>query len=245
MTLQNRAFDAGSDLRGATYHPAANGRVITLDPPYELPEGMDLRGIAGVVLKRTQNAQTAAYIRSLDDSGIAALRRAKAEFSGGKLVQKIEGPRACPMPPSPLAEEITEIASAFARLTRTDNVNLHMAYSNPREFHIDGTGFHPNWRLTYAFEGAQTLWHRGIKTDSMPVKTVPGMGFPLLPKDQIGEEGKDFFPSEGALLFMTFSPNGLFHRAPNGDDSKRIVMTLDAHAPRRPDCSRSCPFPCR
>lgn len=248
MTLQSRAFETGSDLRSVTYHPGSKGRVITLDPPYELPEGMDLRGIAGVVLKRMQNTAAAAEIDALSTTDLAELRRHRGSYDG-KNFSRTEpmGPHPAPpyAPPENVAREITVLADAFHRLTNSPRVTAWFPNAPARTFHVDGAMVQPSWRLTYAFTGAQTLWHSYIRNENTPIERKGMVGFPVIPEAEVGREGKDFFPSEGALMFLWNSPNGLFHATPPAQDDRRFVLTLDGPAPKRAGCERSCPFPCR
>lgn len=249
MTLQSRAFETGSDLRGVAYHPGGKGRVITLDPPYELPEGMDLRGIAGVVLRRTQNAAAAAEINALPQEELAALRQHVGLYNGKEFTQKeSDHPRHPPAPYAPpknVAQEIVVLADAFQRLTGSKQSKAWFPSAPAPTFHVDGAVVMPQWRLTYAFTGAQTIWHSYVRDKDTPVVNRGGVGFPVIPESRIGTEGKDFFASEGALMFLWNSPNGLFHATPPGQTDRRFVVTLDTPAPRRLDCTRSCPFPCR
>lgn len=249
MTLKDRAFDTGSNLRGVAYHPAANGRVITLDAPYELPEGMDLRGIAGVVLKRTQNADAAAEINTMSQDDLAALRRHSGVYDG-KSFSQIEpmGPHPAPpyAPPECLAREITELADAFHRLTKSPKITAWFPNAPAPTFHADGVMTRtPSWRLTYAFTGEQTVWHTYRRNENTPVLNRGGVGFPVIPEPETGKKGTDYFSSEGALMFLFNSPNALFHATPPAQNDRRFVITLDGFAPRREGCERSCPFPCR
>ena len=249
MTLQTRIQATAQNLTGLTYHPAGKGRVIILDPPYALPEGMDLRGIAGVVLKREQNPETAAAIRAMSDEDYRGLFKHEGRYDGTSLKQLYQrGPR----PPAPFAlpafimDEVRELSAAFTRLTGTNETGIHFPANRAApQFHIDGMSNRPAWRLTYAFTGAQTIWHSAERKDSTHVASFGTIGFPILPDDEAGAENIDYFKSEGALMFLTNSANGLFHKVPPEEPGRRFIATFDTYAPKRADCSRSCPFPCR
>ena len=232
----------------ALHHPGGKGRVITLDAPYVLPEGMDLRGIAGVVLKREQNPETAGWIKGLDNDTRAALHKTTAQYINGELRQSPGyGPHRPPaMPPAEIAAEVIDLAAAFQRLANANKIDAWFPSAPAPKFHIDGAARTPCWRLTYAFTGAQTIWHSYKRSEQTPVHARGGIGFPMIPDNDIGEEGRDYFASEGALMFLWNSPNGLFHKSPQtSPEDKRFVLTLDAAAPRRSGCTLSCPHPCR
>lgn len=235
---------------GVTYHPASQGRVIILDPPYELPPGMDLRGIAGVVLKKEPNKEILSYIDGLSDEKYQAVHRGEASYVSkqGVIQKPPQGPR--PSPPLPeeiLMDDISTLGRAFNRLTGIDNVGIHLRPSNAPLFHMDGAGGMPSWRLTYAFTGDQTEWHTALaNVPGRQASVKGGTVFPLLRDNEIGENGIDFFPAEGALIFRTFSGgNGLFHRTPPNQPERRLVLTFDGLGSKNPNCGQNCPFPCR
>ena len=231
------------------YHPGGKGRVITLEAPYELPEGTDLRGIAGVVLKREQNPETAAALAAMSDAEFASLHQHAGLYDGVALKQQLQmGPRP-PAPfdlPAPIMDELKTLSSAFLRLTGAKETLIQFPSNRAaQKFHIDGANAKPAWRLTYAFTGAQSLWHNAVRDETIPVCGDAMTGFPTLPDDKVGKKGVDYFAADGALVFLTYSPNGLFHQPPQEDGKRRLLAILNTNAPQRADCSRSCPFPCR
>jgi len=237
-------------LKGYGYvHPGGNGRVIVLEPPYQLPSGMDLRGIAGVVLKREQNLEIKAMLDNMSDEEKDILHKQAGRNKAGQLIQN---PPMGPRPPAsfdlpePLRGEIETLSNIFQRLTGAQENVIWFPRTPAPQFHIDGTMTkNPVWRLTYAFSGAQTEWHRHIKTNETPVLKQGFVGFPILSENENGVNNIDYFASEGALMFLCHSDNGLFHRTPLGIYDKRFVVTMDAGAPKRENCTASCPFPCR
>lgn len=242
--------DTGTNLRGYAFHPASCGRVLVLEPPYELPDGMkDLRGVAGVVLKRKPNPDVADYINSLSDEEFSDLHKHEGLIVHGEMKQ---GPARGPRPPAPfsppdiIANEIHTLASVFQRLAHTNENRAYFPTTPAPEFHCDGAATNlPNWRMTYALTGPQTLWHSYQRDSETPVVRRGMMGFPMIPKDNIGELNKDYFASEGALMFLTDSANALFHRSPDKEKGRRFVVTFDARSERRVNCGANCLFPCR
>lgn len=237
-----------SKLPDSLFHPLGKGRIIQLDPPYQLPEGMDLRGIAAVILKREQNPETARYIVDMDSETRQALRRSEGRLVNNELAQKAQsGPRApAPLPSEPLLAETAELVRAFNDLTKPAYLGFHLSASNALKFHTDGVGGRtPSWRLTYAYTGAQTICHTAILDDTFVVHGNGGTGFPLLPDQATGQQGVDYFEAQGAVLFRTFSANALVHKTPDGQDNTRVVLTIDANTPKNLNCTATCPFPCR
>ena len=229
------------------FHPGGQGRVITLDAPYVLPEGMDLRGIAGVILKREQNPETAAAVAAMDESLREKTRKQSGVYNGETIMPaKGMGPyRPTYDPPAFLKPEIKELAAVFQRLTGGNETKVWFPQLPAKNFHVDGMENRPQWRLTYAFSGAQTLWHSYRIDNHTPRREYMGGLYPIMPEDRIGTENKDYFTAEGALMFLWNSPNSLFHKTPEGHNTNRFLLTLDAASPKRADCARSCPFPCR
>ncbi len=232
---------------GLPYHPRSNNRVIVLDAPYALPQGTDLRGIAGVVIRAERDPAIERYLQNLSETHVQELQKCKGRFVDGTLKRKPgEGPHAPPpLPPEPIAQASEKLAKIFHSLTQATQINIHFSTATAPSFHIDGSNSKPSWRLTYAFIGNQTIWHSQTRDQNTPVSVQGGTGFPVLPKEKIGIRDVDYFESEGALMFLGYSPNGLFHKSPDNQNARRLVVTMDADAPRRIDCTRSCPFPCR
>jgi hypothetical protein len=231
----------------APYHPGGKGRVLALDAPYVLPEGMDLRGIAGIVLKRKQNPETAAAIAAMDE---ASRKQAQSQigFYNGKTISDppAQGPhRPSYHPPEFLKSEIEDLAAVFRRLAGVKETKVWFPQAPAQTFHVDGVETRPQWRLTYAFTGAQTVWHSYRIDEHTPRRETMGAIYPVMPDDKIGTENQDYFMAEGALMFLWNSPNSLFHKTPDHQDENRFLVTLDASSPQRADCNRSCPFPCR
>lgn len=245
--------DTSDRLNGyGSVHPASAGRVITLDPPYELPSGMDLRGIAGIILKREPKPAIADYINTLSPDGMEALRRNEALFDG-KTLSENPGLGYGPHKPPPfnipeaIASEITELASALHALTDIKKSRLWFPSAPATTFHVDGSATDkPQWRMTYAFNGAQTVWHTYQRDENTPMERKMGLSYPSIPEDRIGADGKESHAAEGALIFLWNSANALFHRTPDNQPANRFVMTLDANVEKRGiNCNLTCPRPCR
>lgn len=227
-------------------HPNSNGRVIVLD---EIPQQMDLRGIAGIVCKRTKNPEIAAYINARSPEELKELRSNEALFDGHSLIQRPgNGPHrpAAFNLPAIIEKEVAELAKIFHDVTNAKTSRIWFPSAPATTFHVDGSQTNsPQWRMTFALNGDQTIFHNYQRDENTPMQRAMGLSYPVIPEDRIGTFGTDSFAAEGALIFLWNSKNALFHRTPDKQAENRFVVTIDANAPRQLNCQQNCPFPCR
>mgnify|MGYP006291992003 CR=1 FL=1 len=253
------------------FHPSSQGRLITLDAPYDLPATLPMDGIAGIQLKRPQNEELVDRIQHLSEANLAAFRMIRNSFANSVLQPAPkEGPR---QPPSIssladkslatlLEHEATELAQIFCNITGAPNARIWWPQQRAGEFHIDGGRNNVptarSWRMTCALSGRQSVWHTFRYKPGDDIETRQGgfMTFPLIPEAQQGRPNIDYFEAEGPLIFRTNSlGSGLFHKTPTDDDGlrteraqlQRLMVTIDARAPKDGPCSVAglCPAPCQ